>query len=780
MLDRRILWTWARLVILGFVIAVVAGMFWVPRLVDTRAVIGVAVQEVEASTGRTLAIKGPVEVHLWPRLSVVADDVAFGNASWAADPEMATARRIALSLDWIPLLQKKVSISRAELDGLVLSLQPGGSDAASGNWDLTGSDTDTADDSAFHLRKIQINDATLRLRDQSGQLLDTLIVDKLGAVFKESAIKFNGHVVWRKQAGDLQGKFEYADNGPPSLAMSVNARSLDLAQLSDGRADHRQPVKTQSRTSTQPWWQDDRPIGFSSLPRINLELDFNAERLLLSNGMVLPNTRLIARLDEAESGTLTLERFSSDLGKGRVSIAGDIKDLFNKAPVVSLQANAEGFDLAQVFSMQAIKQPRVNAQGGAVKVGVQLSSRGSTPRQLMNSLGGHGRASIGPGSLVDHGDDDHAPKVVTLKSFNGRADLTPGNAPVFALDLEATKIDLHDQRPASREPAAHEAVPPEDKARRWLFSNAPLGLNQLPLMNGSIGLKVGQLVLPDGIVLPDVLFNANVRDSDGGVMKIEQLKTGFGGGALAMDGEMSHYTTSNPALRLRGHATNFRLDQLLTQMDQTRQLGAVKGGQGELAFHLEGQGGSLRALASGLNGELQLSLSDVTMPRAIIDSTGDFLLSVLNAVNPLRAKSDTTQLRCLAAYVPIHDGRVKIDNTIGLATDQTDVLLHGKVNLQDESLHISIESSQKTGLTTGVNPAGLVVIDGTLMHPTLGVNKTGVVKQAASVGLAVVTSGLSLAAQNLLSVTTKKDPCQNILRPWPGMDAQLVSDGEKH
>jgi hypothetical protein len=52
-------------------------------------------------------------------------------------------------------------------------------------------------------------------------------------------------------------------------------------------------------------------------------------------------------------------------------------------------------------------------------------------------------------------------------------------------------------------------------------------------------------------------------------------------------------------------------------------------------------------------------------------------------------------------------------------------------------------------------------------------NKAGAVRQAASVGLAVFTAGISLAAQNVMSIATKRAPCQNVLRPWSDIDGHL-------
>ena len=294
-------------------------------------------------------------------------------------------------------------------------------------------------------------------------------------------------------------------------------------------------------------------------------------------------------------------------------------------------------------------------------------------------------------------------------------------------------------------------------------------------MNGQINLAVTSLVMPSGIVLPNFVLKASMQDAGGGVMQVNELKSTLGQGELMADGMINQYTTANPGLRLRGHVRNFRLDHLIAQMDQKKKFGQVQGGQGEVAFHFTGQGNTLRALVSGMNGEFQFSVDKVTLPRSLVNSSGDFLLSVINTVNPLASKSAVSQIECAVGYLPVRNGLLSIDNSVGIETDQLDVVLSGQVNLKQEQLNINIQTAQKSGLTTGLNTAGLVVVQGTLLNPSLGVNKTGVVKQAATVGLAVVTSGISLAAQNVMSVATKTNPCQNVLKPWSSIDEQLMA-----
>lgn len=988
--------TWPRLILAVLVIVLGVAYVMLPRLVDVRAVVDIAVREVESSTGRSLVIKGPVSVRVWPSLAVVAEDVTLGNAPWAADHDMAKARRVALSLNWLPLLSQSISISKAELDGLVLNLQPGSkASEGAGNWDLSPSAApDTADRSAFQIKKLQLSDAVVHVRGRDGQLKDSVSLDKTLATFAGESVIFNGQVVWHEQALSLKGRFDDPDKGPSSLSLGVDSRGLNLSQLlgtpvtgpngnkipatsagnswwqedrpfdfsmlppmnlqldltaaqiqlangvvlpnarltvsinesgtgsinlerfsagfakgqfsasgsiSDyltanptmnlqahaggfelaklmslpnvqpsnvsvqggqlqldvdlkshgqtprqwianltghaagslgagllsfqqraghaapmavdlksmrGRADFRagaspemvihleanqikigdgQSLPMASKgpgvdnrpllSNDTPWWQDDRPIDFSGLPQVNLQLDLTAGLVQLPNKAVLPNVRLVGSVNDSGSGSINLERFASGFGQGQISASGSLNDYLTKNPSMSLRAQAGGFELAKLFSLPNMQPNNLSVQGGQVQLDVDLKANGRSPRQLMTTLTGHAAGSLGAGVLTyKESAADKTPMIVDLKTFIGRTDFKPGSSPQLMLNLDANQINLGvDPTPVAASDPSVKKGPPQ----KWLFNTDPLGLNKIPLMNGQVNFSVNSLILSDGIILPNWVLKARLLDTNGGMMTVDTFKSGFGQGVLMADGVISRYTTLNPGIRLRGHAQHFRLDDLIKQMDQSHRFSQIKGGAAEFAFHFEGQGSSLRSLASDLNGAFQVSVDQATIPNALVNASGDFLLNLFNTINPLRSKSDVSQLQCAVAYLPVTQGLIKIDNSVGFSTNEINTVLDGQVDLKQERMSITIQSAQKTGLTTGVNPAGLVVIQGTLLNPSLGINKTGVVKQAATVGLAVVTSGLSLAAENVMTVAMKSNPCQNVLRPWSTVDGQLLGSIQK-
>jgi hypothetical protein len=79
-------------------------------------------RQVKRSTGRSLEIKGDLEVHLslWPR--VIANDIVMGNAEWSKDPAMARIKRADFSISIPKLLTGRLAFPEIALSGFHLAL----------------------------------------------------------------------------------------------------------------------------------------------------------------------------------------------------------------------------------------------------------------------------------------------------------------------------------------------------------------------------------------------------------------------------------------------------------------------------------------------------------------------------------------------------------------------------------------------------------------------------------------------------------------------------------
>src|SRR5512134_293830 len=124
-------WLWAGLAGLALV-AVIAGVLI--ATIDVEPFVRARLGMVEQTTGRSLRIGGKLSVRVLPRIVIVAEDVAFGNAKWGSQPVMLRVKRLEGVLALMPLLQRRIEIARLVLvePQLLLESDAGGT----GNWVL--------------------------------------------------------------------------------------------------------------------------------------------------------------------------------------------------------------------------------------------------------------------------------------------------------------------------------------------------------------------------------------------------------------------------------------------------------------------------------------------------------------------------------------------------------------------------------------------------------------------------------------------------------------------
>lgn len=85
-------------------------------------------REVSTATGRPFDIRGDLSLHWlapnakapglgrWlPRPRLIANDIVLGNVAWSQTPDMITLGRLTFSLEWLPLLDKRVVLPEVTL-----------------------------------------------------------------------------------------------------------------------------------------------------------------------------------------------------------------------------------------------------------------------------------------------------------------------------------------------------------------------------------------------------------------------------------------------------------------------------------------------------------------------------------------------------------------------------------------------------------------------------------------------------------------------------------------
>ena len=416
-------------------------------------------------------------------------------------------------------------------------------------------------------------------------------------------------------------------------------------------------------------------------------------------------------------------------------------------------------------SVQLISVPQFSIEGSGSKTSVLLDLQYENYK-----LGLKGKTSALRQAIIDW---DQSPVDLKLDfnlSLNGKAlDIegqihkNPNKLPQFDIKVSSKSFDLIPLAAATAASASTNAktpVAPKKSQGKYFFSDQPLPFDLIPEASGKVTLNIAELNVPDQAPFKNLQASLLFK---GDVLEVNGVSFDLGKGQAQAQGVISQFDSANPLVSMKGMAQGFTLEQILASTDSNAK---VSGGNTQIAFNLSGKGKSLHQLAASSNGSMQLSINNATLDSKLLNKGGDFVITVLDAVNPMRKKTNQSIVECAVAYLPFTNGLISLKNSVGVETDRLDIALSGNINLNTEAMNIKIDPQEKSGITTGIDLGGLVQLVGTLQNPQVGVSKEGVVNSAVSIGLGFLTGGISIAAENAKSLTTKRQSCTAALHSW--------------
>ena len=347
--------------------------------------------------------------------------------------------------------------------------------------------------------------------------------------------------------------------------------------------------------------------------------------------------------------------------------------------------------------------------------------------------------------------------------IKGKIDKEPKVLPQFDIKLESKLFDLAPLAAASLASSAGKstvAVKSSDSQSKYFFSDDPLPFNLLPNANGGIALNIDELKLPNQTPLKNVSGTIAFK---GDKIDVNDLKFELGKGQAQAQISLAQISSAAPTISMKALAKGFTLEQLLVSTNSSAKM---SGGDAQIALNLSGRGKSLHQIVAAANGAAQMTVGNARIDSKLLNAAGDLAVTIMDSLNPMRKQSNQTILECAVAYLPVINGMVNVKDSVGVETDKLNIVLSGAVNLNSEVINLKIDPHQKSGLTTGVDLGSLVQLEGTLQNPKAGINREAVVNSAVSIGLGFLTGGISIAAENARSMSTKRQPCKTAMHSW--------------
>ena len=312
--------------------------------------------------------------------------------------------------------------------------------------------------------------------------------------------------------------------------------------------------------------------------------------------------------------------------------------------------------------------------------------------------------------------------------------------------IASPSFDLAKWLPGKSAPAASGKKPAQ------LFGDTPLPFAALPSIPMQLDIRVERLILPD---TPPLFAVAGHVRSAAGRFAIDPLSLSVEGGQVTGRVEVIHSPGMAPRTALLLDARGLSVEALAGHGRD------IHGGRADLKADLTLTGDTPRQLAASANGELLLSVRRVTLAGKAATLERNPLESVLRALLPGQQAEQGLAIDCGVARLPLRRGVAAIDRSIAVETDQMAVSASGEVNLARQTLALAFRPKVKKGL--GLSQSSLVqlvMLKGPLQAPEIAIDPKGTMQEAASIGVAVATGGLSLLAGRMLDEREGTDACR--------------------
>ena len=120
-------------IIAALMFLVVIALFTLPFFIDPNNFKPEIAAAVKDKTGRDLTLTGDLKLSIFPWLGISTGQMALGNATGFQDQAFASLEASDIKIKLLPLLIKKIEVSRLVLKGLTLNLAK--NSAGVSNWD---------------------------------------------------------------------------------------------------------------------------------------------------------------------------------------------------------------------------------------------------------------------------------------------------------------------------------------------------------------------------------------------------------------------------------------------------------------------------------------------------------------------------------------------------------------------------------------------------------------------------------------------------------------------
>jgi AsmA protein len=643
---------------------IVIAIFTLPLFIDPNNFKPEIAAAVKDKTGRDLTLTGDLKLSIFPRLGVSTGKMILGNAAGFQDQPFATLEESDINVKLLPLLTKKIEVSRIVLKGLTLNLEKNQQGVS--NWkDLTVSDATKTTLPPPSANNIGIPD--------EAQALAILAID--GITLENARINWNDQRsrkhLFIKDLNLNTGKFSYDE--PVAVDLSLVVLNPDTKFTA--------------------------AIKLTTGLTVNEKLD----RFVLSHSDLQTKSEGENIPGKSLTTTLNITDAALDMVKQTVKVSG----LQLKSKDVTLSAEITGNNLNDKPTFQGpvtiapFSPANLMKQLGFSIPVMQDTNALSKSAANFNLLATEN--SVALQNLAMTLDDTQIKGPVSIKDFA---------QPAITFDLAADAIDVDRYLP----PVVDKSSKPITSPAAALAAGASaLPVETLRQLNLDGQLALGKLKI-NSLSMQDIQLKLSAKN---GIIKTQQSAKAFYQGSY--DGSLNvDLTNKKPALALNEKISHVQVESLLKDFRGEARMGGVV----DVSAQLQGQGSNAGELKSSLNGDLSFLFKDSVVKGFNLQKIIDQAKALIKEpALPANNKNDQTLFSQITGTATLSNGLIQNNDLVATASR---IHINGKGNadLNTEKLDYKIVARLVKAKATATEPEQIhdtpinITVAGTFTQPT--------------------------------------------------------------
>ena len=650
-------------VIAAIAFLLVITIFTLPFFVDPNNFKPEIAAAVKDKTGRELTVTGELKFSIFPSPGITTGPMALGNASGFQEHPFATLEESDIKVKLLPLLAKKIEISRIVVKGLVLNLSKNPQGIS--NWaDLITSDTTKATPSPTANNNGK--------QDES----NVLAVSVIGDIAIETAT-----INWDDQR-----------SGKHLLIKDVN--------LNADKFSYDQPVAVDvSLLVLNPETKFTAAIKLTTGLTVNEKLDTFA----LSHTDLQTTTEGENSLGKPLTAALTITDVALDRTQQTLKVSG----LQLKSQELTLLAEFTGNRINDTLSVQG---PVTLAPFSPVKILKQLDI--AVP--VMQDTSALSKATATFTLLATENSLDLQNLAITLDDarIKGSIGMTDFAQPVIAFNLTADDLDA-DRYLA---PVADKSSKPVTSPAIALASGTyALPIEMLRQLSIDGQLSLGKLKIK-GLTMEGIQFSLNANK---GLIKTQQSAKAFYQGAYSGSVNVDA-RNPKPIVSLNEKISHVQIEPLLKDFKGEAKMSGVI----DASAQLQGQGNNTAELKSSLNGNLSFKFKDTVVKGFNLQNMIDNAKALIKEPAAIaNNKNEQTLFSEITGTAIINNGLIQNNDLVATAA-KIHINGKGNANLNTEKLDYKLNARLVKAAATATEPEQVndtpinISVAGTFSKPT--------------------------------------------------------------